>query len=173
MSPAQTRHLVLLRHAKSARPHGVPDHERPLAGKGRRNAQAAAEWFVREGPDLDVVLCSDAVRARQTWEIVRTALPRPPPSVHVPLLYGASAEDVLDIVRRAPATARTVMVVGHEPSMSGTALLLSGNGSDVPALRRLAEKFPTSGVAVLRLSGSWGDAAPGTAALEAFAVPRV
>ena len=38
------RRLVLLRHAKSAWPSGVPDHDRPLAGKGRRNAQATGGW---------------------------------------------------------------------------------------------------------------------------------
>ena len=50
------RRLVLLRHAKSAYPHGVPDHDRPLAGKGRRNAAAAGDWFVTEGPRPDLVL---------------------------------------------------------------------------------------------------------------------
>jgi len=71
--------LVLVRHAKSAYPYGVPDHDRPLAGKGRRNAQAVGAWFVGEGPRPDLVICSDAQRARHTWEIVAAGILDPPP----------------------------------------------------------------------------------------------
>src|SRR5438105_4669467 len=110
------RRLVLVRHAKSAYPHGVPDHERPLSGKGRRNAQAAGRWFVSEGPRVGLVLCSDATRARHTWEIVRAELAaadRDAPLHLEPLLYGASADDVIALVQRLPADVLSVALVGH------------------------------------------------------------
>ncbi len=173
LSPGTERRLVLLRHAKSAYPHGVPDHERPLAGKGRRNAQAAGRWFAAEGPRPDLVLCSDALRARHTWEIVEAALPgRPVPVQLEPDLYGADPLDLLALVHALPDAVRVAVVVGHQPTLGSTALLLAGPGSDPVAVARLREKYPTNAVAVLRLDGRWAGLAAGTAALEAFAVPR-
>jgi phosphohistidine phosphatase len=163
------RRLVLLRHAKSSYPHGVPDHDRPLAGKGRRNAQAAGAWFVAEGPRISLALCSDATRARHTWEVIRSELLK---TRVEPMLYGASPADVVLLVREVTDEITTVVVIGHEPTMSGTALWLAGEGSDPDALSRVGEKFPTGGIAVLRLTTPWSHLAPGTAVLETFAKPR-
>jgi phosphohistidine phosphatase len=169
------RRIVLLRHAKSSYPHGVPDHDRPLAGKGRRNAQAVGAWFVAEGPRISVALCSDATRARHTWEIVRSELVKADqdaPTRVEPLLYGATPTEVLALVRDLPDDVSTAVVIGHEPTMSSTALWLAGDGSDPDALARISEKFPTGGIAVLRLTSCWAQLAPGTAVLETFSKPR-
>ena len=166
------RRLVLLRHAKSAWPHGVPDHERPLAGKGRRNAQAVATWFIDEGPVPDLALCSDALRARHTWELVCAALPAPVPSRMVPGLYGAHPQDLLDLLHTVATTVHALVVIGHEPTMSETTLLLAGPGSDPTALARVAAKYPTNGVASFRVAGPWAGLAAGGAVLETFSVPR-
>lgn len=172
-SPATERRLVLVRHAKSAWPHGVPDHERPLSGKGRRNARATGHWLAGEGPRPELVLCSDAVRARHTWEIVGAALP----GAAVPVrgdgrLYGADPLDLLAIVHEVPDEVRIAVVVGHQPTLSATALLLAGAGSSPVAVARLRERFPTNGVAVLRFTGRWAGLVAGGAVLETFAVPR-
>jgi phosphohistidine phosphatase len=163
---------VLLRHAKSAWPAGVPDHERPLAGKGRRNARAAGDWLLQEGPAIDLVLCSDAVRARQTWEIASSVLPVRPMLTLVPELYGAEPEEAVALVREHAGLAGAVLLVGHEPTMSGSTVLLAGAGSDQAGLERLRRKFPTSALSVLRTERRWADLAPGQAVLETFAVPR-
>lgn len=164
--------LVLLRHAMSSYPHGVPDHDRPLAGKGRRNAQAAGEWLRAEGPRPDLVLCSDAVRARQTWEIVAGALDPAPVMTLEPRLYLPEPEEVIRLARSCDAAVRTLVLVGHEPSLSSTTLMLAGAGSDAGAMAAVTRKFPTNGVAVLRLTGAWSDLAVGRAVLETFTVPR-
>lgn len=167
------RHVVLVRHAKSAWPHGVPDHERPLAGKGRRNAQATGKWFATEGPRPQLVLCSDATRARHTWEIVAASIKGDQPVVRVvPELYGADPQDVLDLLHLVPDGVLSVVVVGHQPTLGDTAVLLAGPGSHQGGLERLRAKFPTNGVAVLRFRGRWGDLAARGAVLETFAVPR-
>jgi phosphohistidine phosphatase len=169
------RRLVLVRHAKSGYPSGVPDHDRPLAGRGRRNAQAAGRWFVAEGPRMQLALCSDATRARHTWEIVRSELHlagRDAPCRIEPVLYGASPGELIDLVRSLPAAVLCVAVIGHEPTLSGTTELLAGPGSDETALSRVRDKFATSAVAVLRFTGAWTDLAPGAAVLETFAKPR-
>jgi phosphohistidine phosphatase len=163
---------VLVRHAKSAYPAGVPDHDRPLAGKGRRNAQAAGDWFVAEGPRPDLVICSDAVRARHTWEIISAVLDPAPPLELTASLYEGDADDLLELLRGCSDSVRTVAVVGHEPTLSTTTLMLAGPGSDPTALTRVSAKFPTSAVAVLQITGSWRAVEPGKALLERFEVPR-
>jgi phosphohistidine phosphatase len=165
------RRLVLVRHAKSAQPVGVPDHERPLSGRGRRDAQAAGRWMAAEGPRPDLALCSTAVRARQTWELVAHLL-EPVPTRYSPELYGADADELLDLVAAVPPSVRVLVVVGHEPTASVTALRLAGRRSDRRALEALAEKFPTTGIAVLRFEADWPGLRDARAALETFAVPR-
>jgi phosphohistidine phosphatase len=169
------RRLILVRHAKSAYPHGVPDHERPLAGKGRRNAQAAGRWFVAEGPRVGLVLCSDATRARHTWEIVRAELvvgKVDAPTRLEPRLYGASADEVLALVRDLSPSFTSVVLVGHEPTLSDLVRTLAGPESDPDAVAAVARKFATNAVAVLRWSGGWTDLEPGKARLETFVKPR-
>lgn len=166
------RRLVLVRHAKSHYPHGVPDHERPLAGKGRRNAQAAGTWLRSEGPRADLVLCSDAQRARHTWEIMAGSLDPAPVMKFESRLYEAEPEDLIALARSCDDGVRTLLMVGHEPSLSSTTLMLAGAGSDAGALAAVTRKFPTNAVAVLRLTGAWSDLAVGRAVLETFAVPR-
>ena len=168
---AVERRLVLVRHAKSARPHGVPDHDRPLTGRGRRDAQAAGRWFAGEGPRLDLTLCSTATRARHTWEIVQRSL-APVPVRYLEELYTADADDVVELAAATPDDVRTLVVVGHEPTASVAALRLAGRGSDRRALEALADRFPTGGVAVLRFVSAWADLPRARVALESFTVPR-
>src|SRR5690349_19664904 len=77
-----TRRLVLLRHAKSEWPEGVPDHKRPLTARGRRDATAAGRWLRAHlddlGHGLDAVACSPAQRTRETWALVAAELADPP-----------------------------------------------------------------------------------------------
>ena len=168
---AVERRLVLLRHAKSARPSGVPDHERPLTGRGRRDAQAAGRWFATEGPRPDLALVSTATRARHTWEIVQRSL-APVPAHYLPELYSADADDVVDLAVATHDDVRTLVVVGHEPTASVTALRLAGRRSDRRALEALADRFPTAGLAVLRFEGDWSGLRGVRVALESFTVPR-
>ena len=62
----QHLNLVLMRHAKSAYPAGVADHDRPLAPRGTREAGLAGDWLRANLGTVDAVLCSSAVRARRT-----------------------------------------------------------------------------------------------------------
>jgi phosphohistidine phosphatase len=171
MAQAVQRRLVLLRHAKAARPHGVPDEDRHLTGRGRRDAQAAGRWLATEGPRPDLTLCSTSVRTRHTWEIVCRALP-PVPTRYLPELYGGDADDVLGVASGVPTSVRVLVIVGHEPATSVTALRLAGRRSDRRALEALAEKFPTSALAVLRFEGDWSALRSAKVALETFTVPR-
>lgn len=163
------RYLVLLRHAKSAYPDGVADHERPLAPRGVREAGLAGDWLRANLPAFDVVLCSTATRARQTLR--RTGLDAP--VRYAERLYGASPQTMLDEINRVDDDIVTLLVVGHEPTLSAVAVGLAGaDGTDSAAVERISAKFPTSGIAALRLAGRWADLEPGGAALVEFHVPR-
>ena len=72
MAPSASRTLVLLRHARSAWPD-VPDHDRPLAPRGRRDAPVVGRWLRTAGYLSDWVMCSTARRARQTWQLAGSA----------------------------------------------------------------------------------------------------
>ncbi|MFI1928214.1 SixA phosphatase family protein [Streptomyces sp. NPDC020377] len=97
------RRLVVLRHAKSAWPEGVPDHERPLAPRGRRDAPAAGRALAEAGCVPDLALCSTAARARGTWELAAAEWDTPPPVRLDPRLYGADVRELLEVVHETPA----------------------------------------------------------------------
>ncbi|MCB5164145.1 histidine phosphatase family protein [Streptomyces bambusae] len=163
--------LVILRHAKSAWPPGVPDSDRPLGPRGLRDAPAAGALLAREHPRPDLVLCSPARRTRQTWELAAARLPAEPPVRHEPRLYAAEAEEILDLVRETPADVGGLLLVGHNPGLQELVLLLAGGGPG-DALDRIGAKFPTSAVAVLGCPEPWSALTPGSAVLKSFDIPR-
>ncbi len=178
MTGNRPRRLVLLRHAKSAWPD-VPDHQRPLAPRGRRDAPAAGRWLQRQGCVPDLVLCSTARRARETWELAQAELGASPPVRYEQAIYGASADGLLAVIRAAPAATRTVLVVGHDPALPELALCLAEGGAGQQAKRqqpgdldRVRSKFPTAALAVLAFTGPWPRLGPGGARLTDFVTPR-
>ncbi|MEU9250581.1 histidine phosphatase family protein [Streptomyces sp. NPDC048270] len=171
MTAGTVRRLVVLRHAKSAWPPDVPDAERPLGPRGLRDAPAAGRWLREAGCVPDRVVCSPARRTRRTWDLVAAEAGLTAPVAYEERAYGASAGELLDLVRETPAQARTLLLVGHNPGAQELVLLLAGDG-DAAALEQAAVKFPTSAIAVLDLSGPWSSLAPGGARLAGLAVPR-
>lgn len=166
------RRLVVLRHAKSAWPEGVPDHERPLAPRGLRDAPAAGRALAEAGCRPDLALCSTAVRARRTWELARARWDAPPPTRFDPRLYGADVPELLDVVRETPDEVGTLLLVGHNPGLEELVLALAVEGLG-DALDQVRLKFPTSAIAVLTWQGpDWRTLAPGAALLTSMTVPR-
>jgi phosphohistidine phosphatase len=169
---APLRRLVVLRHAKSAWPDGVPDHERPLAARGRRDAPAAGRVLAEADWLPDLALCSTAVRARQTWELASAQWGTPPPVRLQPRLYAADVPDLLDAVHEVPAAVRTLLLIGHNPGLAELVLELAGDGLD-DTLDRVRTKFPTAAIAVLAWHGAaWNALVPGAALLTDVVVAR-
>jgi phosphohistidine phosphatase len=165
----QHRSLILLRHAKSTYPDGAVDHDRPLAPRGIREAGLAGDWLRENLPTIDQVLCSTAVRARETW--TRTGVDAP--VRYVERLYGASPTTVIGEINAIADDITTLLVVGHEPAISAVAMGLSGaDGAKSAAAESISAKFPTSGIALLHVAGRWNDLKSDGAALVDFHVPR-
>jgi phosphohistidine phosphatase len=152
-----------MRHA-SARTHGESDHARQLTRRGEAEAADVARRLARAGIRPDYAVISAAMRARETWGAVARACGDCEIS-YDESLYGASAETVLEVLRRVPHEARTVAYVGHNPAASYLAAVLSGGEGDPEALRRLIAGMAPAMAAVLELDGDWEDLDAGGARL--------
>ncbi|EHB49793.1 putative phosphohistidine phosphatase, SixA [Mycolicibacterium rhodesiae JS60] len=166
---APPRTLILMRHAKSDYPNGVVDHDRPLAARGIREAGLAGDWLRANMPAIDLVLCSSATRTRQTLD--RTEISAP--VTYSERLYGATPESMIDEINQVCDEVATLMVVGHEPTVSQVALgLADPDRSDGEAAERISMKYPTSAIAVLSVPSGWPDLQLSSAELRAFHIPR-
>lgn len=160
--------LILMRHAKSDYPDGVPDHDRPLASRGERDATAAGVWLAAAFPVIDEVVVSPARRARDTWARCAGQLDarevRQDNRVYED--WGSGLPAVVAGLRPGSATA---LIVGHNPGIEECAERLARPGA--PGARaRMVQKFPTCGIAVIGMdSDRWVVGGPG---LVVFAVPR-
>ena len=170
MTQRQNRTLVLFRHAKSAWPD-VPDHERPLASRGIRAAPVMGRWLRDAGLVPDLVLCSTARRARETWQFAQTGLAAAPTVSFEDRIYGEDAAELLALIREVPPATGTLLLIGHNPAIEDLALMLAAPSPGPGDLERMRAKFPTAAIAVLRFGGTWHDLAPGRARLTAFVTP--
>ncbi|HEY5848997.1 MAG TPA: histidine phosphatase family protein [Microlunatus sp.] len=164
------RTLWLLRHAKSDQGTGLPDHERPLNERGVRDATATGRLLVERGWRPDLVLCSSSVRTRQTWEHAAAAGGTAGEVRIEPRIYDASAATLLDVVRTVDQEVGSLLLVGHGPGVPGLADRLGSRPEPREVWRRMDEKYPTSGLAMLHFDASWAGVDAGE--LVAFETPR-
>ncbi len=158
-----------MRHAKSDYPPGVADHDRPLAPRGVRQAGLAGDWLRASAPTIDGVLCSTATRTRQTLANTRIDAP----VRYSDRLYAATPGTVINEINTVDDSVGTLLVIGHEPTVSTLALGLRGAGdTNIAAAERISVKFPTSAIAVLRVPCGWKQLELGVATLIDFEVPR-
>ena len=165
------RQLHLLRHAKSSWvDESLDDHDRPLTKRGRRAAEAIADHLARSGLVFDLVLCSTALRARETVEPI-LARSRPHRIVFDRALYLASAAALLVHLRTLGDEIGSVLVVGHNPGLQELAVALADRRSTA-ALPPASGKFATGALAGFRFAGPWRALAPRRAALIGYLTPR-
>lgn len=126
--------LVLVRHAKSSwGDPGLPDHERPLNDRGRRDAPEMAGRLRKRGVAPDAILASTAVRARATAEVIARTLGVERGRILADgRLYGASPEELLDVIRTLDDGLACVMLVGHNPGLGELAQRFSDEITDMP-----------------------------------------
>lgn len=164
--------LVLLRHLKSSWDDaGLADHDRPLAPRGVRAGERIRRHLEEAGASPQLVLCSSAVRAVETWEAVRSGLTGDGELAIEDGLYAASAESLLERLNAVPDPVAAVLLIAHNPGIGDLAVGLAGSG-DGDALERMAEKYPTGGLATLTFAGRWAALGPKGAELRGFVVPR-
>lgn len=155
------RTLILLRHAKSDWSGEVADIDRPLAGRGRRQAPRAGLWLAHNIDRVDLAVVSPSNRTRSTWDLAAAEFDNPPPVRPDDGVYAASASELLGVVRALPDDAATVVLVGHNPGLEDFIAFLTG--------KRIS--LPTSAIAVIGLNGSWSTTGPLTGTLRTSGRP--
>ncbi len=132
-----------------------------------------AAWMTARDLDPELIICSTAVRTRQTLGLLQKTVD--PERQIIQLrddLYLADADDLVEIIRSVSRKVRHVMVLGHDPGLHDTALLLIGAG-EAQLRHALTLKFPTAGVAVIDFDlDRWSNLSPGTGTLRHFMAPK-
>ena len=147
--------LVLIRHAKSDWSANAPDLQRPLNGRGRRQAPESGRWLAKHLQPIELAVVSPAQRARSTWDLVSAELPEPPPITIDERAYTFDGRGLLPIIHGLNEELSTVALVGHNPAMEELASHVTGSWVTMP----------TSCIAVIGLSGPWSEAGPGATLL--------
>jgi len=170
-APGEGRLLLVLRHAKSSWDDPDLDNfDRPLAPRGRKAAKRMGRYLGDTGLVPDAVLCSAALRARQTWARIAKQLCQAPEPKYLKSLYMAPPSRQLDCLRRLDDAIVTALLIGHNPGQQALVLRLCGDG---PGLERAREKFPTGALAAIRLGpGRWAELAFGDGTLVDLLYPR-
>ena len=148
--------LHLLRHAKSSWDDDADDHQRPLSKRGREAARLIGEGLPKATGALDLVLCSSALRTRETAELALAGFSPAPRILYEDGLYLATQAALMHRLRELDERSDAVMVIGHNPGLHELAITLAAPGS--AGFSTLANgKFPT-GVRVRFVIGtSWAE----------------
>ncbi len=164
---ASHKTLIVMRHAKSSWKTNDADVRRPLSARGTRDAVVAGQSIAAYSPE--VVWCSAATRAVQTWQCAELGGASCPDVRVSDALYGASAHDLLAAIRMTPASARTVLLIAHDPGVTDLVLSLAIGSRLTEAVE---QKFPTAALAVLEHDLDWDELDAAGASLAAFTLPR-
>ncbi|WP_406210303.1 histidine phosphatase family protein [Kitasatospora sp. NBC_01560] len=171
MSEVAVHRIVLIRHAK-AEPDQEPDHERPLAERGRRDAPVTGRWLAVSGLAPGLAIVSTALRARETWQLVDAQLHEHPRTVFEERAYGAGSDALVALLHETPDDVADLVLVGHNPGLHALAGTLAGESEEGLLPRMDSTGFPTSAVAVLTFTGPWTSVEPGTTRLAHFWTPH-
>jgi phosphohistidine phosphatase len=126
--------LFLVRHAKSSWDDTtLSDRDRPLNGRGKRDAPKMGERLAKRDVNPDLILSSPAVRALETAEIIAKKLDYRRKDIVVDdRLYAVAADDLLDVIHKLDDKLKRVMLFGHNPELTELAHRLSNKITDLP-----------------------------------------
>uniref|UniRef100_A0A7C4LLY9 Histidine phosphatase family protein n=1 Tax=Schlesneria paludicola TaxID=360056 RepID=A0A7C4LLY9_9PLAN len=125
--------LLLLRHGKSSWDDpDQDDHSRPLKPRGRKAAKRIGRWLQDAQLPVDLVLCSTAARARDTWAYVADQLQNVPRVEFLHDLYHCPVTGFVQVLRDLPDSVMCVLVVGHNPGMEDLLAQLTDQRETMP-----------------------------------------
>ena len=120
----------------------------------------------------DRVVMSPAARTQETWKYAAAAFKPAPAAMSAERLYDATPHDIIGVIKDSPASAHTLMLIGHNPGLHEVALMLIASG-DIDARERLREKLPTSGLVMIDFAfDDWSKLHPQSGRLERFVTPK-
>ncbi len=171
VSPEPARRLVLVRHARAGYADGS-DFDRPLSETGAEDARAAGRWLAELGVSAEAALVSAAVRAARSYAALASGAGWTLDPLLDRALYHADDRSALDLIRLVDSEVRSLVVVGHNPTIATLAQLLDDGEGDPSALLAMAGGFTPASTAVFDLEVGWADLDHGRATLTAYHVGR-
>lgn len=143
----QKHKFLIMRHAKSDWSTDKDgDFNRPLSARGTKAAKLMGKWLKKNQYSLDRVICSPALRARQTCQLVIKELGVAEYNViWVAEIYGASLNDLLSIVNRHSKDCCTLLMIGHNPGLDQLLCYLS---KDPPSVNVSGKLLTTAALAI-------------------------
>jgi len=166
------RQLLLLRHAKSSWDDAkLADRDRPLNERGERAVHIMRRAMRKLGLAPDLILVSPARRTLQTLEALEP-WDETPLIEQSDLLYLATQQQLLTVLRDIPETVRSVLLIGHNPGMHELAQVLMAAMAPTEATQRLAAAYPTGALAEFTIPGPWLRIGSGAGRLIRFLTPR-
>ena len=153
------KRLFLVRHA-TTQPHAADgDRGRQLTVGGQKEAIALGQMMQQEGFNPDLVLCSPAVRTKQTLEGVTQHL-KVGKIKHADILYGGTTGDYLYALQQVSDDVQNIMVVAHNPCIYELVILLAAQG-DKSLIQRLFSGYHPGSLSVVQCQESrWSDLQP-------------
>ena len=143
--------LFLARHAKSSwELPEVDDLDRPLIEKGLIKTQKTIAFLLKNEVSIDLILSSHAKRALETAKLYANALKYPIQNIEVNTsIYFSGPENLFSVIYAVPETIRSLMIVGHNPTMTQFANCF---------VDKLIEYMPTSAIVAIEFkTNKWTD----------------
>jgi len=162
------RTIYLVRHAKSSWKNAeLDDIDRPLNGRGVRNAYEMAGRLEQQNIVPDILVTSPAIRAAHTAIIFARVLGYPGTKIRFNEdLYGVASHQFLEIIQEIKDSRKTAMLFSHNPGVTNLANDLVGNEAEI-------ENVPTSGIVCVEYNvNSWSKIKPYTGKLYFFDYPK-
>ena len=155
--------LYLVRHAKASwEEPGVSDADRPLIPKGLKKTKLVVDFLVKRGTSIDLIISSPAVRAYETAKIVASGLNYPQNRIRTDRkIYDGYYDRILDIIYGTSNEIDTLMIFGHNPTITNLANLFLHPG---------IESMPTSCVVCLSFGTDRWEEIPSAEAIAEFVI---
>jgi len=158
------RTLYLLRHAKSSwKDASLPDFDRPLNSRGKDAAARVGQYLLGNKIQVSLVICSPAVRTRETIEIVLKTAKLEATVRYDDRIYEADVGRLVAVIKNIDDEETDVLLVGHNPGMQDLLSALTGEQREMKTAALAKIAFETS---------SWQGIKAGGGRLESFVIPK-
>ena len=118
------RKLFILRHGEAESKKNGSDHDRPLTDQGIHTVSQMGEKLMVSPFEFDRVLCSSALRTKETARHFLKSFGQQPEVTYLAELYNAPTNTVKQVLMNLDTQAENVVLIGHNPSVSDLAAYL-------------------------------------------------
>ncbi len=151
----QHKTLFLLRHAKAEQDIEVVDWLRPLKKRGVRAAKHMGAWLTEQNIHPELIISSPAKRALSTAKKVCQAMDRSSSDIRQDeRIYNATLELLYQVIQECPASAQSILIVGHNPSLEE---FLKDVSQDEIEEAPDGKLLPTTALAQLEITIPWAE----------------